>query len=158
MVNYCLISCKKNLCSSLLHRSLVYFPPRPLSNSRLSLLSRWAHVGYMKLNKQKLLKSLIYKCSSNTRFICFWVKQIKHSISSRLFCCFYFIIAIINRIPRLWNSGGRRLRETWGGPRRNRLCILGWPIRNRLWILGRPIQNRLCILEGLIWKPIRNIM
>ena len=34
-----------------------------------------------------------------------------HSISNGLFCCFSFIIEKVNRIPRLWNSGGRRLRK-----------------------------------------------
>ena len=83
-------------------------------------------------------------------------KYMGHDISNRLFCNFSFIIAMINRIPRRWNSGGRRLRETWGGPIRNRLCILGGPIRNRLPNLGGPIRNRLCILGGPIRKPIIN--
>ena len=81
-----------------------------------------------------------------------------HSISNRLFCCVSFIIAMVNRIPRLWNSGWRWLRETWGGPIRNRQCILGLPIRTRLWILGGPIRNRLGILGGSIRKPIINRM
>ena len=76
------------------------------------------------------------------------------TISKRLFCCFSFIIALINRILRLWNSGGKILRDTWGGPIQNHLCILGGPIRNRLWIWRRPIWNRLCILGGPIRKPI----
>ena len=71
-------------------------------------------------------------------------------------CCFSFITAMVNIIPHLLNSGQRKLRETWGGPIRNRLYILGEPIRNSLLILGRSILNHLCILGGLIWKPIRN--
>ena len=70
-----------------------------------------------------------------------------------MFCCFSFIIAMVNIIPCLCNSGGRRLRESWGGPIQNRLCILRGPIRNRPFILGRPIQSRLCNLGG----PIRNV-
>ena len=57
-----------------------------------------------------------------------------------------------NSIPRLWSSGGRRLKETWGGPIRNRLCILGGPIRHHIMILGRPIRHHLMILG----RPIRN--
>ena len=69
------------------------------------------------------------------------------SISNSFCCCFSFVIAMLNRIPRLLNSWGRILRETWDGP-----------IRNRLWILGRLIRNRQCILGGPIQKPIRNRM
>ena len=70
----------------------------------------------------------------------------------------FFIIAMVNKFPRMLSSGGRRLRETWGGPIRNRLCILGGPIRNRLCILGRPIWNHLCNLGWPIRKHIRKQM
>ena len=38
--------------------------------------------------------------------------KISHSISNRLFCCFSFIVAMVNWIPRLWKSSGRRLSGT----------------------------------------------
>ena len=69
---------------------------------------------------------------------------------------FFLQFWMVNRIPCLWKSGGRKLRKTWGGPIRNRPCILGGPIWNRLWVLGRPIRSRLCILGGPIRKHIRN--
>ena len=37
--------------------------------------------------------------------------MISHSISNRLFCCFSFIIAMVNRIPQLLKFSGRRLRR-----------------------------------------------
>ena len=89
--------------------------------------------------------------------------KIENYISNRWLCYFSFLIAINNRNPRLWNSGGRKLRETWGGPIKKRLCILGGPKRNRLWILGRLIRNRLCVLGGparnrlwILGRPIQN--
>ena len=60
----------------------------------------------------------------------------------------------VDRIPCLWNSGRRRLRETWGGTIQNRLCILGGPIQNHWCISGRPIRNHTWILGGPIQKPI----
>ena len=62
---------------------------------------------------------------------CLKLNNMLQYISNRLFCCFSFIIAMVNRILCLWNSVGRRLRETWGGPIRNQLCILqGVPLKS----------------------------
>ena len=54
----------------------------------------------------------------------------------------------------MWNSGGRRSRETWGGPLLNRPCILEGPIQNHLWILGRALRNHLCNLKEPIEKTV----
>ena len=37
--------------------------------------------------------------------------KIRHCISNRFFCCFSFIIAMVDTIPILLNFGGRRLRK-----------------------------------------------
>ena len=90
------------------------------------------------------------------RFFSFYIKKY-HSISNRLFCCISFIVAQGKKIPRLLNSGWRRLRETWQGPNKKHLCILGGPVRNHLWICVRPVWNPPWILEGPIQKPIRGL-
>ena len=90
------------------------------------------------------------------RFFSFYIKKY-HFISNRLFCCFSFIVAHCNTIPRLLNSGWIRLRKTWRGPNKKHLCILGGRIRNHLWIFVRPVWNPPNILEGPIQKPIRGL-
>ena len=88
-------------------------------------------------------------------WLIYFIKHIQFQNVFFFLCFFSFIVAIVNKNPCLWNSGAKRLRETWGGLIRNRICMFGGPIWNRLCILGRPIGNHLCILGGLIRKPYR---
>ena len=59
----------------------------------------------------------------------------------QFFCCFSCIIAIVNRIPRLWKSSGRRFGwKPEVGPYRT-MYHLGGSIWNRPCTSGRPIRN-----------------
>ena len=96
---------------------------------------------------------------------CFWQiyglkiqpKYKNHDNSNKLFCCFSIIIAMVNWIPRLWNSSGRRLGETWGGPQTEPSMDFR-RVNTELSIDFRLIWNRQYNLGGPIRKPILNRM
>ena len=78
----------------------------------------------------------------------YWA-NIFRSTSNRIFWCFSFIIALVQRnsqtVEIKWGRlDGKPIRNqpcTLGRPIWIPPCILGWPIRIRPCVLGRPIQN-----------------